>query len=327
MIITAHRVALRTLLVVSALAAQLVLIVGCANLGLDRKWRAESLDQQTQIILAQIGLRSEGFDAGPVDGVVGLRTRVAAESFRRAKGLQITDSIDAELIDIIYSDHDFEKAMPYVEGSIRSCFRWGPERVLIMASNLGTITCTVGNDGATDQSRIEQARKFCIEAVPLGADVVKCDMIYDGRRILNHRKLIQALNLQTSSLPILLQTHDLPSNMKSEAAADLQVQPPLYKFHDSKNILREAAILQLQLPARITGRQGRTICEGTVTPVTPRIMSYNMICFGKAQMRGEARMIGVFRSGESLLPAYETSAQNAGFQMRIIPPENTILFK
>lgn len=48
---------------------------------------------------AQQGLSRMGFDPGPVDGVIGPRTRAAVERYQRSVGLQPTGSLTPELID------------------------------------------------------------------------------------------------------------------------------------------------------------------------------------------------------------------------------------
>jgi lysozyme family protein len=45
---------------------------------------------------AQTSLRQEGYDPGPVDGVVGPRTQAALASYQRAQGLPSTGRLDSE---------------------------------------------------------------------------------------------------------------------------------------------------------------------------------------------------------------------------------------
>jgi len=45
---------------------------------------------------AQSSLKAKGFDPGPIDGVLGPRTRVAVQDFQRSEGLTISGQLDAE---------------------------------------------------------------------------------------------------------------------------------------------------------------------------------------------------------------------------------------
>lgn len=46
----------------------------------------------------QVSLRQQGYDPGPVDGVVGPRTQTALASYQRAQGLAATGHLDSETL-------------------------------------------------------------------------------------------------------------------------------------------------------------------------------------------------------------------------------------
>lgn len=323
-ILGANRIAPQPIFLAAMFA---LLLIGCTSLGPNKDWQADGFDQRTRITLAQIGLRSEGFDTGPVDGQEGAQTQAAATAFRRAIGLSLEADIDAALVETIFHDHDLTKPMPYLEGSFRNCFRWGPHRVIIMASNLGTLTCTVAAGKEVKPKEIALAETFCRKSVPLQSDAVKCELIYDGRRIVNHQRLTQLSTDPSPDLPILLRSQELEKNVDSTTHATLQSEAPLYQFHQSVYNLDPPNLLKTPLHARIIGVRGRTICEGTVVPIDYDVTSYEMVCFSNTPMRGEARFVGVVPVGELLLPAYETTAHYSNFRMSIIPPDNLIRFE
>ena len=321
-----NHIAPKPLLTASVIVLPLWLLFGCASLGPSKNWQADSFDQQTKIMFAQIGLRSEGFDTGPVDGVEGPRTVAATAAYQRSTGMPATARIDAKLIETIFHDHNLSKPMPYVEGSIRSCFRWAPNRVVIMASTLGTLTCTVVFGHDVKPNEIDLAAKFCTRALPIQSDEFRCELIWDGRRIVNPRRLMQLLNDPSPDLPILVRSQELVENIDSKTNAILQTEPPLYQFHQSALNLKPPTVLRTPLQARIIGMRGRTICEGTVTPIDHYLAHYNMTCFGDMPIQGDARLVGVVPVGDLLLPAYETTAQYRTLKMSIMPPKNTIRF-
>ncbi|MFP4063175.1 MAG: peptidoglycan-binding domain-containing protein, partial [Halochromatium sp.] len=45
----------------------------------------------------QTALRAQGFDPGPIDGLLGPRTTAAIKEFQRDRGLPVTGSLNAEL--------------------------------------------------------------------------------------------------------------------------------------------------------------------------------------------------------------------------------------
>ncbi len=76
--------------------------------------RALGLDREAQRLI-QHGLREQGFDPGPVDGIIGPRTRAAIRRWQTAQGLPPTG----------YLDESAARALPHVETSIRQA---QPER-------------------------------------------------------------------------------------------------------------------------------------------------------------------------------------------------------
>ncbi len=326
MILSLIRIEPWPLSLVITIALPFLLLSGCAGFGPSKEWQADGFDARTRIMLAQIGLRSEGFDTGSVDGQDGLRTRAAAAAFRRSIGVPASDRVDGKLIKTIFQDHDFDKPMPYIEGSIRNCFRWGPNRVVIMASNLGTLTCTVGAGSEVDPNEIDMAAEFCVKSVRLLSDAVRCELIFDGRRIVNYFRLAQMLNDPVPDVPVVIRSYELVENIDSMSKATLRSEAPLFHFHQSVFNLKPPIVLQKPLQARIIGMRGRTICKGTVTPIDPILTRYAMTCFRDTPIKGEARFVGVVPLGEFLLPAYETTAEYSSLRMSLIPPSNTIRF-
>jgi hypothetical protein len=49
----------------------------------------------TQVKEAQQALKTNGYDPGPVDGIMGPQTREAIKNFQNAKGLQATGTLDS----------------------------------------------------------------------------------------------------------------------------------------------------------------------------------------------------------------------------------------
>lgn len=55
----------------------------------------------SQVRQVQAALQKQGFDPGPVDGMMGPKTREAIRRFQRAKGLQITGTMDTKTLDAL----------------------------------------------------------------------------------------------------------------------------------------------------------------------------------------------------------------------------------
>lgn len=55
--------------------------------------------EQAYIRAAQKELRGHGYDAGPVDGTMGARTRAAVRAYQRDAGLPVTGEVSKELVD------------------------------------------------------------------------------------------------------------------------------------------------------------------------------------------------------------------------------------
>jgi hypothetical protein len=53
-------------------------------------------NSMTHVKQAQQALKEKGYDPGPIDGVMGARTKEAIKSFQNASNLQATGSLDAE---------------------------------------------------------------------------------------------------------------------------------------------------------------------------------------------------------------------------------------
>ncbi len=50
----------------------------------------------TNVKQAQQALKDKGYDPGPIDGVMGARTKEAIKSFQNASSLQVTGTLDAQ---------------------------------------------------------------------------------------------------------------------------------------------------------------------------------------------------------------------------------------
>lgn len=59
-------------------------------------------NERTRVMAAQGALNALGFDAGPVDGQPGRRTRAAVEDFQRSAGLRVDGRIDGALLDRLF---------------------------------------------------------------------------------------------------------------------------------------------------------------------------------------------------------------------------------
>ena len=92
--------------------------------------RALGLDQEAQWLI-QRGLRERGFDPGPLDGIIGSRTRAALRRWQTAQGLPPTG----------YLDESAARALSYLEGSVRQAQEGvnptGPGRTLAPGSGGG----------------------------------------------------------------------------------------------------------------------------------------------------------------------------------------------
>ena len=53
---------------------------------------------QQHVRVTQEALRREGFDPGPIDGVMGPRTVAAIEAFQKAENLSVTGRADAQTL-------------------------------------------------------------------------------------------------------------------------------------------------------------------------------------------------------------------------------------
>jgi Putative peptidoglycan binding domain len=69
-----------------------------ADLGADNSEAGESRKSDEMASLVQAALAKRGYDPGPIDGIIGVRSRRAIQSFQTDQGLRVTGSIDGRLI-------------------------------------------------------------------------------------------------------------------------------------------------------------------------------------------------------------------------------------
>ncbi|MDP9195404.1 MAG: peptidoglycan-binding protein [Pseudomonadota bacterium] len=77
--------------------------------GIDWKSRGTASEERmnrSQIMEVQRALKSAGYDPGPVDGVLGPRTRSALQEFQRNGGLDVTGRLDQETLSALDVDVD-----------------------------------------------------------------------------------------------------------------------------------------------------------------------------------------------------------------------------
>jgi hypothetical protein len=67
---------------------------GSPHAGTDKMGAGQN--SMTHVKQAQQALKEKGYDPGPIDGVMGARTKEAIKSFQSASNLQVTGSLDAE---------------------------------------------------------------------------------------------------------------------------------------------------------------------------------------------------------------------------------------
>ena len=60
--------------------------------------RGTPLASTYDVMLVQESLRAAGLYDGPVDGIAGARTRLAARRYKRRRGWPVDDAFDAEFI-------------------------------------------------------------------------------------------------------------------------------------------------------------------------------------------------------------------------------------
>ncbi|MFZ1575379.1 MAG: peptidoglycan-binding domain-containing protein [Chromatiaceae bacterium] len=309
----------------------LAALSGCTSVIPSKDWSVDRFDTRTRTSLAQIGLRSEGFTDIPVDGVVGPRTRSAALSFRKSRGLPQSDKVDSALVESIFKNADLAKPMPYVEGSFRSCLRYGPERVLLMASNAGTLTCTVrGGGGSPSSAEISSAKQFCVKSVGIRSNLVKCELIFDGQRIVGESRLAKMLNNPSPDIPVVINVSNAERGTHTSLPAVLRSSP--FSFYFSSSLSDLSTPQPAAEPIRfslIAGSRRADICSGTARPKRPGHFAYSGKCVanGKKEVfEGEATMVGYIPVGDRLVPAYETHIAQQGSQVKIGPPGNVIRF-
>jgi len=58
----------------------------------------KEIHNREQVERAQQALRDKGQDPGPIDGIMGLRTKAAVKNFQRAEGLRETGRLDSETL-------------------------------------------------------------------------------------------------------------------------------------------------------------------------------------------------------------------------------------
>jgi DMSO/TMAO reductase YedYZ heme-binding membrane subunit len=62
-------------------------------------WALSAFDPLTEQV--QTALRSYGYDVGPVDGIVGSRSRAALEAFQHRYGLPVTGTITPQVLEVL----------------------------------------------------------------------------------------------------------------------------------------------------------------------------------------------------------------------------------
>lgn len=311
--------------------AFLVTLSGCATLSPSKDWTADSFDKRTRTILAQIGLRSEGFRDIPVDGAIGPRARSAASSFRKSRGLPRSNKVDSALVESIYKNHDLAKPMPYIEGSFRSCLRYGPDRVLLMASNAGTLTCTIrGGNGSPSPAEISSAKQFCVKSVGIKSNLVKCELLFDGQRIMGKSRLARMLKDPSPDIPVVIKVSDAGRGTHTFLQAILRSSASSFYFSRSPSDLSSprpaAEPIKFSL---VSGSRKTKICSGTAQNKGPGRLSYSGKCAAngdKELFEGEATLVGYIPVKGRLVPAYETQIAQKDSQVKIGPPDNVIRF-
>ena len=314
-----------------AVIVSLVLLAGCATVGPSRDWTAAQFDDTTTTLLAQIGLRSEGFGNVLVDGKAGRATRAAALQYRESRGLPRSDEVDGELVEAIFKEHDLVDPMPYIEGHFRSCLRWGPQRVLLMASNAGTITCTVRRSAqAPSPAEIASAKSFCIKQLGVQSSRVGCELLFDGRRMVGKSRLMRMLADPSPDIPVVVEASSSSRGTQRTLPATLRSEPAVFRFSRSATDLRGPQ--PVGTPIRfllLAGPRNQQICSGTALWNDPMTLSYSGKCAAQGKSEpfdGEARLVGFTPKGDRLVPAYETRIVQGNSQVKIVPPETVIRF-
>lgn len=305
----------------------IVILSGCASVGPSKNWTADRFDQRTRTLLAQIGLRSEGFNDVPVNGKIDRRTRSAALSFRKSRGLPQSNNIDGTLVESIYKEHDLSKSMPYVEGFFRSCFRWGPDSVLIMASNAGTLTCHVKGAGRPPTAEeINSAKQFCVKSVPIQSGHVKCGLIFNGQRIVGERRLAKMLANPSPDIPVIIEVSDSARGIHTSMPAVLRSNDSRYYFTKMSAARPAEETFRFSL---VAGSRNKEFCSGTARYKGPLRLIYTGKCSMEGDVErfeGEATLVGMTPKRGQLVPAFETRIVQQNSQVKIRPPDNVIRF-
>jgi len=87
---------MRRFLVGMVAASIAVLLGGAVGAGLARPSREAAPPAPRFVREAQRALRDLGYQPGPVDGVVGHRTKAALAKYQRAERIQVTGRLDSE---------------------------------------------------------------------------------------------------------------------------------------------------------------------------------------------------------------------------------------
>lgn len=309
----------------------LVILSSCMSTAPSKNWTADRFDSRTLILLAQIGLSSEGYNYVDVDGINGPKTGAAALSFRQTRYLPLSDKIDYMLVESIFKDYNFQRPMPYIEGSIRSCLRWGPEKVLIMASNAGTMTCTVRGSKATpSKAEIVSAKQFCEKSLRIKSNLVQCELIFDGSRVVGEKRLISMLKNPSPDIPVVIEVSDSARGTHTSFEAVLRSEATLYYFSSSVSDMTVPRPAEepiefslLAVPAE------KKFCSGLARHKSPTSLAYSGKCFTRKDeemFEGEAIFVGFSLHKGRLLPAYETRVVQQDSQVKIRPPDNVMRF-
>jgi hypothetical protein len=317
----------------------LVILSGCTSIVPSKNlttmptknWTADRFDSRTRILLAQIGLRSEGYNYVNVDGMNGPKTDSAALSFRKARNLPQSDKINDMLVESIFKDHNFQQPMPYIEGSIRSCLRWGPEKVLIMASNAGTMTCSVRGSKATpSKAEIVSAKQFCEKSLRIKSDLVQCELIFDGSRVVGEKHLISMIKNPSPDIPVVIEVSDSARGTHTSFEAVLRSEATLHYFSSSVSDMSVPRPTEKPIEfSLLAGPAEKKICLGLARHKSPTSLTYAGKCFtskDEEMFEGEAILVGFSPHKGRLLPAYESRVMQQDSQVKIRPPDNVMRF-
>lgn len=311
-------------IIISCLTLQMV---SCATPTPATFWSPPQVDSETTVTLAQVGLRAYGYSPGPVDGLEGEATRRAMRAFRAARGLPSGDRVDASLLASLYRDPDFSRPFPYAEGNLLMCFRWGINNVLMYASSIGTLTCTVKGPQTASTQVVQSGLNFCQRSIMMLREFAQCDLIFDGNKFTKIERLNWIIHNPSPDSPALVEFFDSRTGTTSKIQGILRSEPLLFNFLDASINNRPPQPVDRSFAVELLTARGARFCRGHGSHSSQIALDLRVRCFEATyEMLGEARLAGFMRTGGAVIPVYEGEVRHSRSWARFTPPADFVPF-